>query len=136
MMTGVCSNSCMFPINQASYHQKEMTHLTSFDTENVIATTEQIIVKLKSLRTFIHNKQLRYSIVERSNCPLWKQMLLTLLTMITEEKGLGVLFQKDLKFSSHISQKVNKLKVMLAIIKKNFWIFGSGDILEALQGPC
>ena len=41
--------------DQASYHHNEMTHLTSFDTENIIATTEQKIVKLKSLRTFIHN---------------------------------------------------------------------------------
>ena len=45
------------PIGQASYHHNEnfMTHLTSFDTENIIATTEQKIVKLKLLRTFIHN---------------------------------------------------------------------------------
>ena len=43
------------PIDQASYHHNEMTHLTSFDTENIIATTEQKIVKLKSLRIFIHN---------------------------------------------------------------------------------
>ena len=33
------------------YHHDEMTHRTSFDSENihVIATTEQKIVKLKSL---------------------------------------------------------------------------------------
>ena len=46
------------------------------------------------------------------------------LEAVTEEKDLGVLFQKDLKFSSHISQKINKADRMLAIIKEllNIWI--------------
>lgn len=35
-----------------------------------------------------------------------------------EEKDFGVVFQRDLKFSSHISQKVNKANSMLGIIKK------------------
>ena len=37
-----------------------------------------------------------------------------------EEKDLGVVFQRDLKFSSHISQKVNKANSMLGIIRKTF----------------
>ena len=36
----------MFLINQASYHHNEMIYITSFDTENIIATNEQKIVKL------------------------------------------------------------------------------------------
>ena len=39
---------------------------------------------------------------------------------VTEEKDLSVLFHKDLKFSSHISQKINKANTMLAIIKRTF----------------
>ena len=39
---------------------------------------------------------------------------------VTEEKDLDVLFQKDLKYSSHISQKINKANSMLAIIKRTF----------------
>ena len=37
-----------------------------------------------------------------------------------EEKDLGVVFQRDLKFGSHISQKVNKANSMLGIIRKTF----------------
>ena len=36
------------------------------------------------------------------------------LEAVTEEKDLGVLFQKDLKFSSHISQKINKTNSILS----------------------
>ena len=42
------------------------------------------------------------------------------LEAVTEEKDLGVLFQKDLKFSSHISQKINKTNSILATIKITF----------------
>ena len=42
------------------------------------------------------------------------------LESVSEEKDLGVLFQKDLKFSSHNSQKINKANSMLAIIKRTF----------------
>ena len=42
------------------------------------------------------------------------------LEAVTEQKDLGVLFQKDLKFSSHISQKINMANSMLAIIKRTF----------------
>ena len=63
----------MFTINQAFYHHNEMTHLTSFDMENIIATTDQKIVKLNTLRTFIHNQQLLLqSIAERSQLSIMK----------------------------------------------------------------
>ena len=44
----------------------------------------------------------------------------TELEAVTEENDLGVLFQKDLKFSSHISQKMNKAKYACYYKKNDF----------------
>jgi hypothetical protein len=38
----------------------------------------------------------------------------------TEECDLGVLFERDLKFSKHISTKINKANSILALIKRSF----------------
>ncbi|MES9971492.1 MAG: reverse transcriptase family protein, partial [Candidatus Thiodiazotropha sp.] len=38
----------------------------------------------------------------------------------TEEKDLGVIFQRDLKFSSHIATKVNKANSILSLIIRTF----------------
>ena len=51
-----------------------------------------------------------------------------------EEKDLGVVFQRDLKFRSHISQKINKANSMLGIIKKTF-NFLDQDISLKLYWP-
>lgn len=39
---------------------------------------------------------------------------------VDEEKDLGVLFQQDLKFSNHISSKVNKANSVLSLILRSF----------------
>lgn len=39
---------------------------------------------------------------------------------VDEEKDLGVIFQQDLKFSSHIATKVNKANSMLSLIVRTF----------------
>ena len=38
----------------------------------------------------------------------------------SEEKDLGVTFQQDLKFSSHIAEKVNKANSTLSLIVRTF----------------
>ena len=38
----------------------------------------------------------------------------------TEENDLGVIFERDLKFSKHISSKINKANAILALIKRTF----------------
>ena len=38
----------------------------------------------------------------------------------SEEKGLGVTFQQDLKFSSHIAEKANKTNSTLSLIVRTF----------------
>ena len=39
---------------------------------------------------------------------------------VNEEKDLGILFQKDLKFSQHISSKINKSNSILGLIGRSF----------------
>ena len=40
--------------------------------------------------------------------------------MVVEEKDLGVVFDKDLKFTSHVNQIVMKANGVLGIIKHTF----------------
>ena len=42
------------------------------------------------------------------------------LTPVEEECDLGVTFSKDLKFSQHISKKINNVNSILALIKGTF----------------
>ena len=42
------------------------------------------------------------------------------ITRVEKEKDLGVIFDKDLKFSAHISEKINKANRNLGLINKNF----------------
>ncbi len=42
------------------------------------------------------------------------------LEVATEEKDLGIIFQQDLKFSTHIATKVNKANSMLSLIVRSF----------------
>ena len=39
---------------------------------------------------------------------------------VDEEKDLGVIFQKDLKFGNHIATKVNKANSILSLIVRTF----------------
>jgi hypothetical protein len=42
---------------------------------------------------------------------------------VNEGKDLGILFQKDLKFSQHISSKINKSNSILGLIGRYFLIW-------------
>ena len=37
-----------------------------------------------------------------------------------QEKDLGIVFQKDLKYSQHISSKINKANSILGLIRRSF----------------
>ena len=43
-----------------------------------------------------------------------------MISMVVEEKDLGVVFDKDLKFTSHVNQIVMKANRVLGIIKRTF----------------
>ena len=43
-----------------------------------------------------------------------------MISMVVEEKDLGVVFDKDLKFTSHVNQIVMKANRVLGIIKCTF----------------
>ncbi|CAC5382676.1 unnamed protein product [Mytilus coruscus] len=42
------------------------------------------------------------------------------ITKDEQEKDLGIIFQKDLKFSQHISSKINKANSILSLINRTF----------------
>ena len=48
---------------------------------------------------------------------------------VEEEKDLGVIFQKDLKFSNHIASKVNKANSSLSLVTRG-QLFKTNDVVS------
>ena len=46
---------------------------------------------------------------------------------VKEEKDIGVIFDAELKFSSHISEKVNKANSIMGLVRRTFTLLDKGN---------
>ena len=96
-------------------------------TYNKDSNSDIIQQDLDALYTWAQIWQLRFNVKKCKTVHYGKNNQVYQYTMnfedietASEEKDLGVTFQQDLKFSSHIAEKVNKANSILSLIVRTF----------------
>ena len=135
VVSGVPQGSVLGPVmfilyvNDIPEHVRSLVKIFADDTKLYSATsnTLQLQNDLNSLAKWAEDWELTFNVDKckvihygATNPNVEYTMGGKKLKTVEEECDLGVTFQRDLKFSSHISSKINKATSMLALIKRTF----------------